>query len=103
MAKTKLSFPQQDSWGTHVNITGAAVAAHAPNKENAIRFIEWLTTPDGQSMLTTETKEFPLIEGAQLPSGLEQLPEFKESTFPLNQLGENQAEAQAIYDRAGWN
>ncbi len=103
VAKTKLSFPQQDSWGTHVNITGAAVAAHAPNKENAIRFIEWLTTPDGQSMLTTETKEFPLIEGAQLPSGLEQLPEFKESTFPLNQLGENQAEAQAIYDRAGWN
>lgn len=103
VAKTRLSFPQQDSWGTHVNITGAAVAAHAPNRENAIRFIEWLTTPEGQAMLTTQTKEFPLIEGAALPSGLEQLPAFKESVFPLTQLGENQSEAQAIYDRAGWN
>ena len=103
-SKTKLSFPQQDSWGTHVNVTGAAVAANSPNRENALRFIEWLTTPEGQALLTTETKEVPLIEGAKMPEGLELLPaEFKESVFPLNKLGENQGEAQAIYDRAGWN
>ena len=102
-AATRLSFPDQSAGGTHVNITGAALAAHAGNRENAVRFIEWLTTPAGQAMLVTETKEFPIVAEATLPVGLEQLPEFVESTFPLNQLGENQNEAQAIYDRAGWN
>lgn len=102
--KTALSFPQQDSWGTHVNVTGAGVAAHAPHKEAAIQFLEWLSSEEGQSMLTTETKEIPLVAGATMPEGLDRLPpDFKESTFPLNRLGENQAEAQAIFDRAGWN
>lgn len=102
-AKTRLSFPEQDGVGTHVNVTAAAVAAHAPNKDNAVRFIEWLTTPEGQTLLTSETKEFPMIVGVPLPEGLDALPDFKQSQFPLQQLGENQAEAQEIYDRAGWN
>ena len=102
--KTMLSFPQQDSWGAHVNVTGAGVAAHAPHKEAAIQFIEWLAGEEGQFLLTTETKEIPLVAGAEMPEGLDRLPpDFKESVFPLNKLGENQAEAQAIYDRAGWN
>ena len=94
----------QDSWGAHVNVTGAGVAAHAPHKEAAIQFIEWLAGEEGQFLLTTETKEIPLVAGAEMPEGLDRLPpDFKESVFPLNKLGENQAEAQAIYDRAGWN
>ena len=102
-AKTMLSFPEQDGVGTHVNVTAAAVAAHAPNKDNAVKFIEWLATPEGQRMLTTETKEFPMVAGVPLPEGLSALPEFKQSEFPLEQLGKNQNEAQEIYDRAGWN
>lgn len=101
--KTRLSFPSQDTVGTHINVTAAAVAANAPNKAAAIQFIEFLTTPEGQALLTTETKEFPLVAGATLPSGLNDLPEFNESNYPLSKLGEAQAQAQAIYDRAGWN
>ena len=87
-----------------MNVTGAGVAANAPHKEAAIQFIEWLSGEEGQFLLTTETKEIPLVEGAEMPVGLERLPsDFKESVFPLNTLGENQARAQAIYDRAGWN
>jgi iron(III) transport system substrate-binding protein len=102
-AKTRLSFPEQDGVGTHINVTAAAVAAHAPNKDNAIRFIEWLAKPEGQRLLTTQTKEFPMIAGTVLPPGLAALPPFKQSDFPLGQLGANQAEAQEIFDRAGWN
>lgn len=102
-AKTKLSFPNQATTGTHVNVTAAAVAAHAPNRDNAIRFIEFLTTPVGQALLTSETKEFPAIATASLPAGLDQLPNFKQSDFPLETLGANQIEAQAIFDRSGWN
>ena len=68
-----------------------------------MRFIEWLATPQGQQMLTTETKEFPMVAGVPLPEGLAALPDFKQSDFPLEQLGQNQSEAQEIYDRAGWN
>jgi iron(III) transport system substrate-binding protein len=102
-ARTRLVFPDQDGNGTHVNISGAAVASHAPNPESAVRFIEFLTTPEGQRLLTTETKEYPILAGAPLPEGLEQLPEFRASDFPLDALGRHQAEAQSIYDRAGWH
>jgi iron(III) transport system substrate-binding protein len=54
-------------------------------------------------MLTSETKEFPIVAGVEYPEGLELLPGFKQSDFPLSELGANQAEAQAIFDRAGWN
>jgi len=86
-----------------VNVTGAGVAAHAPNKENAAKLIEWLATPKGQAMLVTETKEFPIVDGVPLPEGLEALPAFKESGMPLIVYGQNQSEAQKIYDLAGWN
>ena len=102
-AKTKLSFPEQDTTGTHVNVTAAGVAANAPNKENAVALLEWLATPKGQAMLVTETREFPILEDVELPAGLELLPDFKESAMPLTVFGERQAEAQQVYDRAGWN
>ena len=101
--KTVLSFPEQDGSGTHVNVTGAGLAANAPNRENAVALLEWLATPKGQAMLVTETKEFPMVEGVDLPEGLSALPDFKESQMPLTVFGERQAEAQKIYDRAGWN
>ncbi len=101
--KVALSFPEQDGVGTHVNVTGAGLAAHAPNRDNAVRFIEWLATQDGQTWLTGETKEFPILAGAPLPEGLSALPAFRQSDFPLDELGTHQAEAQEIFDRAGWN
>ena len=102
-AKTTVSFPDQDGAGTHVNITGAAVAANSKSPEAAVKFIEFLATPEGQALLTTETKEFPIVAGVDYPEGLDLLPGFKASDYPLTELGTNQAEAQAIFDRAGWN
>lgn len=102
-ARVKLSFPEQDTTGTHVNVTGAGVAAHAPHRDNAVKFIEWLASDDGQTWLTSATKEFPMVEGVALPEGLEKLPDFRKSDFPLDELGTHQSEAQEIYDTAGWN
>lgn len=102
-SRTQLSFPDQEGNGTHVNVTAAAVAAHSKSPDLAVQFIEFLATPEGQALLTTETKEFPVVAGAAIPAGLEQIPGFKESDFPLSELGVHQPEAQAIFDRAGWN
>lgn len=102
-AKTLISFPDQEGTGTHVNISGAAVTSTSKSPEAAVKFIEFLASPEGQTLLTSETKEFPIVAGVPLPEGLEALPQFRESDFPLDQLGVHQAEAQAIFDRAGWN
>lgn len=98
---TALSFPAIGA-GTHVNITGAGVAANAPNRDAAIAFLEFLISPEGQALLVTETKEFPMAEGVEFPEGLDALDDFVASDAPLTLFGENQAEAQRIYDRAGW-
>lgn len=102
-AKVALAFPEQDTTGTHINVTGAGIAAHAPNRDNALAFIEWLAQPDGQAWLVDETKEFPMVVGVPLPEGLEALPDFRTSDFPLDELGAHQSEAQEIFDKAGWN
>lgn len=101
--KTQLSFPDQNGNGTHVNVVAASVAANAPSPELAVQFLEFLATTRGQELLTTETKDFPVVAGAAIPEGLEHLPGFDVSDFPLDQLGVHQAEAQAAFDRAGWN
>ncbi len=101
--KTQVSFPDQNGAGTHVNVTAAAVSATSKSPETALRFIEFLASPQGQALLTAETKEYPIVAGVPLPAGLEALPAFRESDFPLAKLGSYQAEAQAIFDRAGWN
>lgn len=100
-AATALSFPSADQ-GTHVNITGGAVTKHAPNKDGAIAFLEFLASPEGQALLITETKEFPMLSSVPLPEGLEGLGNFNSSDIQLTIYGENQIAAQKIYDRAGW-
>jgi iron(III) transport system substrate-binding protein len=102
-AKTAISFPDQGGAGTHINVSGAAVSSTSKAPERALQFIEFLATPEGQTLLTSETKEYPIVAGAPIPEGLELLPSFKQSDYPLTELGTNQAEAQAIFDRAGWN
>ena len=89
--------------GSHVNITGAAVAATADDTELAETFLTFLLSETGQSYLTTETKELPLLDTTALPSGVENVPEFTATDTALEVYGENQAEAQRLFDLAGWN
>ncbi len=101
---TRLIFPGFGDGGRmHVNITGAALAANATNVDEALEFIEFLLTEQGQGLLVDETKEIPVAEGATWPEGLDAIPEVADSETPLNTFGERQAEAQRIFDAAGWN
>lgn len=100
-ASTAVSFADAGD-GAHVNITGAAVAANGPNRENAIALLEFMASETGQAFLVTETKEFPVVARVPLPEGLEVLSVPAESTINLAKLGENQFAAQRAFDRAGW-
>lgn len=96
-------FPDQDGVGTHINVSGAGVAKHAPNRENAIRFLEYLTSESAQRYFADGNNEYPAVDGMKANSAVEQLGEFKPDTLNAAEIGRNQARAVQVFDRAGWN
>ena len=95
-------FPNQDGRGTHVNISGAGIAANAPNRENALRFLEYLASDRAQAYFSAGNDEFPVVEGAELSAAAAEFGPFDADDLPLSQIGEHQVEAQKIYDRVGY-
>jgi len=95
-------FPDQEGRGTHVNISGAGVAVHAPNRANAIRFLEYLTSQEAQGYFSNGNNEYPVIADAGISSAVETLGTFKEDNLNVSTFGENQSEAVRIFDEAGW-
>ncbi|MCX7961611.1 MAG: Fe(3+) ABC transporter substrate-binding protein [Burkholderiales bacterium] len=96
-------FPNQASWGTHVNVSGAGVARHAPNREAAVRFLEYLASDEAQRYFADGNNEWPAVPGVKTENpALAVLGEFRRDALNVAVLGRNQPEAQKIYDRAGW-
>ena len=95
-------FPNQSSTGTHVNISGAGVIKTAPNRDNAIRFLEYLTTESAQRFFADGNHEYPAVPGLPGSEALQSLGTFEADALNAGELGEYQAEAVRIFDRAGW-
>ncbi len=95
-------FPNQETTGTHVNISGAGLAKHSKNKDNAIKLIEFLTAASAQSTFSAENFEFPVNPEATLPELLVSWGEFKAQEIDFGALGENNGKAVEIMNKAGW-
>jgi iron(III) transport system substrate-binding protein len=95
-------FPDQPAPGVHVNVSGAGVAAHAPHKAEAIRFLEYMASDEGQRIILSGNFEFPAVASVPLSPEQAALGAFRRDPINVSIYGENQATAQAIYDRAGW-
>ena len=102
--RTTMVYPEQAAGapGALVNISGGGVAANAPNRANAIRFLEYLTSPEAQAILAQANNEFPAVQGAAVPEALRPYANFRAATLPVAVYGRRQAEAQALFDEAGW-
>ena len=100
--KIGVVFPNQSSRGTHVNISGAGVARHAPNREAAVKFLEYLASPQAQAYFANGNNEYPTVGRAKDNPELASLGEFKKDSLNVSLFGRNQGAAQQIYDRAGW-
>ncbi|HZH87355.1 MAG TPA: Fe(3+) ABC transporter substrate-binding protein [Brumimicrobium sp.] len=100
--KIGLFFPNQEGRGTHINVSGAGVAKYAPNKENAIRFIEFLIGEEAQQIFTNANYEYPILKSVEPVQDIKAWGDFKEDTLGLNRLGENNKKAVLIFDEAGW-
>ncbi|MEO5789895.1 MAG: Fe(3+) ABC transporter substrate-binding protein [Gelidibacter sp.] len=97
-----LFFPNQNDRGTHINVSGAGVAKYAPNKENAILFIEYLISEDAQNIFTNANYEYPVLESVAPVQDIKNWGDFKEDNLGLNKLGEHNKKAVLIFDEAGW-
>lgn len=95
-------FPNQESTGAHVNISGAGIAAHAPNADNAALFLEYLASDQAQEYFSAGNDEYPAVMGTALSPSVASLGLFRQDTLNLTALGENQALAQEIYNRVGY-
>jgi iron(III) transport system substrate-binding protein len=96
-------FPNQDGRGAHANISGAGVTVNAPDKANAIKFLEYLTTEQAQVYFTQGNYEFPAVPGVPLEPALDRLGNFKTDQINASKYGQNNAEAVKLMDRVGWN
>ncbi|MEO1205431.1 MAG: Fe(3+) ABC transporter substrate-binding protein [Pseudomonadota bacterium] len=95
-------FPNQDSFGAHVNISGAGVLKNAPNAENAKAFLEYLASPSAQAYLAAGNDEYPVVEGTAKSTSVQKLGTFKSDTTSLAKIGPNQPIAQRAYDEVGY-
>jgi iron(III) transport system substrate-binding protein len=102
-AKVALLFPNQGSFGTHVNISGAGVMKNAPNRENAIRFLEYLASDDAQRYFAEGNNEWPVVASVRIENPiLASFPKFKRDSINVAVFGRNQPDSQKIYDRVAW-
>jgi iron(III) transport system substrate-binding protein len=101
-AKVGVVFPNQGDRGTHVNISGGGIARHAPNREAAVKFLEYLVSASAQRYFAQGNSEYPVVAGVEVSAELKSLGTFKEDQLNASVFARNNAEALKIMDRAGW-
>ncbi|MDP1900219.1 MAG: extracellular solute-binding protein [Rubrivivax sp.] len=96
-------WPNQATWGTHVNVSGAGILKHAPHKAAAEKFLEYLASDEAQGYFASGNNEWPVVKTAVARNpALESLGSFRADTLAVGELAKNAALAQKVYDRAGW-
>ncbi|MCC5941395.1 MAG: extracellular solute-binding protein, partial [Balneolaceae bacterium] len=97
-----IHFPSAEQGGTHVNISGAGLAANSPNRENAVRFLEYLATENAQLLFAVGNNEFPVLSGLELPEALGSFGTYDSDTVNVTYYGINNPASIRLMDRVGW-
>lgn len=103
--KIGVVFPNQDTWGTHVNIAGAAVAKNAKNPANAVKFMEYMASPEAQNYFANGNNEWPVVASVKVSNPALQTMAgdgFKSETIPISAVAANQLKVQQMLDRVGY-
>ena len=98
----RLIFPNQKDRGAHVNISGAGVVKTAPNKANAIKFLEFLVSDRAQQVFAAGNNEYPVVKSVAPPAVLKQFGTFKADAVSAHKFGNNNQQAIRLMDRAKW-
>ena len=103
--RVSVVFPNQQSWGTHVNVAGGAVARYSKNQANAVKFLEYLVSPAAQNHFANGNNEWPVVKGLKLDNpALNAMTggSFKSELVPISAVGMNQVKVQQMLDRVGF-
>ncbi|KIN71209.1 Fe(3+) ABC transporter substrate-binding protein [Sulfitobacter guttiformis] len=95
-------FPAQEAEGAHMNLSGGGVAAHAPNRDNAVAFLEYLSSDQAQQYFSSGNDEFPAVEGVALSESVAKLGTYKADKVDLSAVALNLPAAQKIFNDVGW-
>ncbi|MEO1236707.1 MAG: Fe(3+) ABC transporter substrate-binding protein [Planctomycetota bacterium] len=101
-SRVRLVFPDQGGRGTHVNVSGAGVIKGAPNRENAVKLLEFLATPEAQELWAVANFEYPVVPGVEPPAVMKPFGDFVQDPINAAELGHHNREAVRVMDRAGW-
>jgi iron(III) transport system substrate-binding protein len=95
-------WANQSTTGTHVNVSGAGVTTHAKNRANAVKLIEFLSSPEAQQMFADQSFEYPANPQAAINLIVAKWGKFKQDDINIASAGELQAAAVKLADRAGY-
>jgi len=96
-------FPNQAGRGTHFNISGGGMLKHAPHKEAAVKFLEYLASNEAQVYFADGNNEWPVVANVVTNNpALKAMGAFKPETLNIAAIGKNQPAAQKIFDRVGY-
>jgi iron(III) transport system substrate-binding protein len=103
VSKVGFIWPNQSNYGAHMNVSGGAVAKHAPNREGAVKFLEYLASESAQKYFANGNNEWPTVPGVKVDNpALDSLGPFKQDVTPAKTLAANTALSQKIMDRVGY-
>lgn len=95
-------FPNQNDIGAHMNISGGGVAANAPNKDNAVKFLEYLASEQAQEYFSAGNDEYPAVPGVGLSRSVATLGIFRPDTIDLADIADNIDGAVEVLNQSGW-
>ncbi|WP_415919288.1 extracellular solute-binding protein [Tateyamaria sp. SN6-1] len=95
-------FPAQNAEGAHMNLSGGGVAANAPNKDNAIKFMEYLASDQAQQYFSAGNDEYPAVPGVGISPSVATLGMFKPDDLDATTIANNVPAAQKIFNEVGW-
>ena len=103
MEKVGVVWPDQKGAGTHLNVSGGGMLKHAPHREAAVKFLEYLASDEAQRYFADGNNEWPAVASVKVSNpALEKLGKFKADTLAVGSLAMYRAKAQMIFDRAGY-
>jgi iron(III) transport system substrate-binding protein len=99
----KVLFPNTEGRGTHVNISGMALAKHSPNEESALKLMEFLASPEAQEIYAEQVFEYPVAPGTEPSEIVRNFGEINPDSLALETIAKNRKKASELVDKTGYN
>ncbi|MDO5646838.1 Fe(3+) ABC transporter substrate-binding protein [Paracoccus sp. (in: a-proteobacteria)] len=95
----RIVFPTFENGGAHVNVSGVGLTAHAPNKDNALKLMEWMVSPEAQRIYAETNNEFPVVDGVERSELVASWGEFTQDNLALSDISALRPQALTLIEQ----